>query len=55
MISEVACEPELPPELMISGMKSARTTARNLTLEVSHRGRGEHLTDEERRQPPARL
>ena len=28
MMSVVACEPELPPELMISGMKSASTTAR---------------------------
>lgn len=27
MISEVACEPELPPELMISGMNSVSTTA----------------------------
>ena len=26
--SEVACEPELPPELMISGMNSVSTTAR---------------------------
>ena len=28
MISDVACEPELPPELMMSGMNSASTTAR---------------------------
>ena len=27
IISEVACEPELPPELMISGMNSVSTTA----------------------------
>ena len=27
MISDVACEPELPPELMISGMNSVRTIA----------------------------
>ena len=27
MISDVACEPELPPELMIRGTKSASTTA----------------------------
>ena len=28
MISEVACEPELPPELMMSGMKRVSTMAR---------------------------
>ncbi len=28
MMSEVACEPELPPELMMSGMKSPSTMAR---------------------------
>ena len=27
MISEAACEPELPPLLMMSGTKRARTTA----------------------------
>jgi hypothetical protein len=26
-MSEVACEPELPPELMMRGMKRVRTTA----------------------------
>ena len=31
MMSEVACEPELPPELMISGMNSASTTARPIS------------------------
>ena len=49
MISDVACEPELPPELMMSGMNSASTTAlRDLALEVLHRGRREHLAEEER-------
>ena len=32
MMSEVACEPELPPELMISGMKSVRTSAFSSSL-----------------------
>ena len=27
MISDVACEPELPPELMMSGMKRIKTSA----------------------------
>ena len=55
MISDVACEPELPPELMISGMNSASTTAlRDLALEVAHRGGGEHLAEEERAQPARR-
>ena len=31
MISEVACEPELPPELMMSGRKRASTTARSIS------------------------
>jgi hypothetical protein len=31
MISDVACDPELPPELMISGTKSASTTARSIS------------------------
>ena len=49
MMSEVACEPELPPELMMSGMNSASTTARlDLVLEVPHRRGREHLAEEQR-------
>ena len=55
MISEVACEPELPPELMMSGMNSVSTIARlDLALEVLHRGGGEHLAEEERAEPAGR-
>ena len=31
MISEAACEPELPPLLMMRGTKRARTTARAIS------------------------
>ena len=30
MMSEVACEPELPPDEMMSGTNSANTTARSI-------------------------
>ena len=56
MISDVACEPELPPELMTSGMNIASTTALlDLALKVLHRRRGEHLGEEQRQSQPARL
>ena len=32
MMSDVACEPELPPLLMMSGTKSASTTARSISF-----------------------
>ena len=32
MMSDVACEPELPPELMTSGMNIARSAARSISL-----------------------
>ena len=31
--SVVACDPEFPPLLMMSGIKSARTTARSISAE----------------------
>ena len=55
-MSEVACEPELPPELMMSGMNSASTTRPlDLVLEVPHGGGREHLAEEQRHSQPARL
>ena len=32
MISDVPCEPELPPELMMSGRKIASTVARSISF-----------------------
>ena len=55
-MSDVACDPELPPELMMSGMNSASTTA--LAISPSkplHRRRGEHLRQEQRAQPARAL
>ena len=52
MTSVDACEPELPPLEMISGMKIASTTAR--AISASNRliaGGGEHLADEQHREP----
>jgi hypothetical protein len=47
----VACESELWPLDMISGKKGAK----NLFFEVAHRGRGKHLAQEERCEPPGSL
>ena len=56
MISVEACEPELPPLEMISGMKSASTTRLlDLVLEEAHRRRGEHFAEEEHDQPDRAL
>ncbi len=56
MMSEVACRPELPPELMMSGMKSESTTAFSISsLEVLHGRGGEHLAEEERAEPAGAL
>ena len=56
MMSEVACEPELPPELMMSGMKSESTTARAISSSKwLHGRRGEHLAEEEGAEPAGAL
>ena len=56
MISEVACEPELPPELMIERDEQRQHDGpRQLALEVLHRGGGEHLAQEERAEPARAL
>jgi hypothetical protein len=39
-MSEVACDPELPPLLISKWMNSERTTAFDFMLEVTH-GRGD--------------
>ena len=55
MISEVACEPELPPELMIErDEQREHDRLAQLALEVLHRGGGEHLAQEERAEPARR-
>ena len=50
-MSDVACEPEFPPELMMSGMNRASTTAFASYLKVPHRRGRQHLAQEKRRQP----
>ena len=56
MTSVDACEPELPPLEMMSGMNSASDDGlRDLLLEEAHRRRGQHFAEEQRRQPAGAL
>ena len=56
MMSDAACEPLLPPDEMTSGTKSASDDRpRDLLLEVAHRGRREHLAQEQHDQPARTL
>jgi hypothetical protein len=56
MTSVEAWEPALPPLEMMSGMKSARTVARAIwcSKNAERRG-GEHLADQQHREPAAAL
>ena len=54
MMSEVACEPELPPELMISGMNRASTTARSISCSKYPIAVAVSISPDEERGEPAR-
>jgi hypothetical protein len=53
MTSVAACDPELPPLLIMSGMKNAKhDDLGNLLLKEADRSRRQHFTQEKHRQPP---
>lgn len=56
MMSEVAWDPELPPELIMRGMNSVRTTALTMSaFEMLHGAGSQHLAHEKGREPTAAL